>query len=357
MLIMKLLYSNLKKGEVKVLTQNLDDLWYLSTIIEPNDIVQGKTLRKIKAKQDEEKSREATKKPVFLKIEVEKVEFSKFSNVLRVSGIIKEAPEEIPLGEHHTFNIDDYTTITIIKEQWLKYQFDKLKEACEEKKSSLLICVHDREEAYFVLFKKYGYEILAHIHGEVQKKREENIKKENFYLTIINKLKEYVERYKIKQLILASPSFWKEDLMKELKDNELKQKIILATCSSATKNGIDEVIKRPEVKEALKQERVAKEINKVEELLTEIAKNNLAVYGLKETENASVIGAIKELLLTNTFIIKSRSENFYNTIEKIMKIVEKTKGSIEIISSEHEGGKKLDGLGGIAAILRFKLSY
>ena len=40
-----------------------------------------------------------------------------------------------------------------------------------------------------------------------------------------------------------------------------------------------------------------------------------------------------------------------------MKIVDKTKGEIEIISSEHEGGKKLDGLGGIAAILRFKLSY
>ena len=271
---MKLLHSNLRKGEVKVLTQNLDDLWYLSTIIEPDDFVQGKTLRKIKIASSEEKSKEATKKPVFIKLVVEKVEFSKYTNVLRVSGVIKEAPEEIPLGEHHTFNVDDNTAIAIIKQQWLKYQLDKLKEACSEKKSSLLICVHDREEAYFALFKKYGYEVLAHIQGEVQKKREENIKKENFYLTIISKIKEYVERHKIKQVILASPAFWKEDLMKELKDNELKQKIILATCSSATKNGIEEVIKRPEVREALKQERTAKEINKVEELFTEIAKNN-----------------------------------------------------------------------------------
>ncbi|MBI2646882.1 pelota family protein, partial [Candidatus Woesearchaeota archaeon] len=206
----------------------------------------------------------------------------------------------------HTFSVDDNTTITIIKEQWLKYQFDKLKEACSEKKSSLLICVHDREEAYFAIFKKYGYEILTHIKGNVQKKREENIKKENFYLTIIGKINEYVERYKIKQVIIASPAFWKEDLMKELKDNELKQKIILATCSSATRNGIEEVIKRPEVREALKQERTAKEINKVEELFVEIAKNNLAVYGLKETENATLIGAVKELLITDTFIQKSR---------------------------------------------------
>ncbi len=353
---MKLLHSNLKKGEVKVLAQNLDDLWYLSAIIEPKDIVQGRTLRKIKI-SSEEKSKEAVKKPIFIKLEVEKVEFSKYTSILRVSGIIKEAPEDIPLGDYHTFNVDENTSITIIKESWLKYQLDKLKEACSETKSSLLICVHDREEAYFALFKKYGYEILAHIQGDVQKKREENTKKENFYLGIIKKISEYVERHQIKQVILASPAFWKEDLMKELKDDELKRKIILATCSSATKNGIEEVIKRPEVREALKQERTAKEINKVEELFTEIAKSNLAVYGMKETGDAASMGAVRGLLITDSFIQKSRSENFYRDVDAIMKTVDKTKGEIDIISSEHEGGKRLDGLGGIGAILRFKLSY
>ena len=352
---MKLLHSDLKKGEVKVLAQSMDDLWYLSTIIEPKDIVKGKTFRKIKIGSEE--ARESAKKYIFMKLEVEKVEFSKTTNILRVLGVIKEAPEDVPLGSHHTFNIDDNTSITIIKEQWLKYQIEKLKEACSEKKSSLIICVHDREEAYFALLKKYGYEILAHIEGDVKKKREEIIKKENFYATIINKLAEYAERYKAKQVILASPSFFKEDLMKELKDNELRQKIVIATCSSATKNGIEEVIKRPEVKEALKLERAAKEMNKVEELLTEIAKDNLAIYGLKETESASLIGAVKELLITDSFIIKSRDENFYNIVDNMMKAVDKAKGNITIISSEHDGGRKLDGLGGIGAILRFKLNY
>lgn len=354
---MKLLHSNLKKGEVKVLTQNLDDLWYLSTIVEPRDIVQGKTFRKVKSQSSEEKSKDATKKPMFLAIEAEKVEFSKHTNVLRVSGVIRQAPEDVPLGEYHTFNVDDNTAITIIKEQWLKYQLDKLKEACSEQKSSILICVHDREEAYFALFKKYGYEVLSHIHGEVHKKREEGTKKENFYLSVIAKIKEYVERFEIKQVIVASPSFWKEDLMEELKDDDLRKKIILATCSSATKNGIDEVIKRPEVKEALKQERTAKEMNKVEELFAEIAKENLAVYGMKEVEEAAIIGAIKDLLVTDSFIQKSRNENFYGRLERIMKTVDSSKGDVEIISSEHEGGKKLDGLQGIAAILRFKIRY
>ncbi len=40
-----------------------------------------------------------------------------------------------------------------------------------------------------------------------------------------------------------------------------------------------------------------------------------------------------------------------------MKVVDSTKGEIHIVSTEHEGGKKLDGIGGIAGILRYKLSY
>src|SRR3989344_6984050 len=193
---MKLIHSNLKKGEIKLLTQELDDLWYLSNIIEPNDYLQGKTLRKIKVASSEERAKEASKKPVFLKILVEKVEFSKHNNTLRVSGIIKAAPEDIPLGDYHTFNIDENTTVEIIKEKWLKYQLDKLKEACSETKSSILILVHDREEAYFALFKKYGYDVLLHIKGNVQKKRAENKVSGNFYAEMQKNLEEYIERYK-----------------------------------------------------------------------------------------------------------------------------------------------------------------
>ncbi|MEM4366324.1 MAG: hypothetical protein QXN46_01885 [Candidatus Woesearchaeota archaeon] len=38
-----------------------------------------------------------------------------------------------------------------------------------------------------------------------------------------------------------------------------------------------------------------------------------------------------------------------------MKQVEAAKGSVVVISSEHSGGQRIDGLGGIAALLRYKL--
>ncbi|MCH8329268.1 MAG: mRNA surveillance protein pelota [Nanoarchaeota archaeon] len=298
-----------------------------------------------------------TKKAVFLLIAVEKVEFSKTSNILRISGTVKGGPEDVPLGSHHTFNIEENSIITIIKQKWLKFQIDRLKEASKEATVKILICVHDREEAYFALMKKYGYQLLTNIKGTVAKKADVKQTESNFYKEIIKQLQEYDERYNLSKIIIASPAFWKEELMKELSDENIKGKIIFATCSSVGENAINEVLKRPETENALKQDRIAKEYKYVEELFAEISKNNLASYGLKETKNAAIAGAVKTLLITDSFIQQKRAENKYEEIEETMKTVDNTKGDILIVSSEHEAGKKLDGLGGIAAILRYKINY
>mgnify|MGYP006438310225 FL=1 len=48
-------------------------------------------------------------------------------------------------------------------------------------------------------------------------------------------------------------------------------------------------------------------------------------------------------------------DDTFNQIEYLMRNVEKMQGKIHIISSEHEAGKKLDGLGGVGAILRYNI--
>ena len=353
---MKILNSDLKKGEVTVKIENLDDLWYLDQIAEKNDFVKGKTLRKIKIGEETERKQSVVKEPVFLKIQVEKVEFSKSSNALRISGTVKEGPEDIPLGSYHSFNVEENSIITLIKEKWMRFQLDKLEEAGKEA-AKILVCVHDREEAYFALMKKYGYELLLSLKGNVAKKADIKQTESNFYKEIIEQLTEYDKRYHISKIIVASPAFWKEDLMKELNDADLSKKIILATCSSVGENAINEVLKRPETENALKQDRIAKEYKYVEELLLHIAKNDLACYGLTETSKAADAGAIRTLLITDRFIQSSRVEGKGEEIDHIMKTADNSKGDAVIVSSEHEAGKKLDGLGGIAGILRYKMSY
>jgi len=352
---MKRIALNLKKGEAKVQVETLDDLWYLSTIIDPGDFVKGKTLRKIKVGDSDSRSSGSIKKPVFLKISVEKIEFHPYSNTLRVSGKTTEAPEDVGIGSYHTFNVEISTILTIEKESWPKYQLDKLNESFETIIPPIIICVFDREEAYFALSKKYGYEILTKISGDVEKKDERVKAKGSFYQEIIKLLSEYSVRYKVRNLILASPAFWKEDLMKLVKDTTLKQKIVLATCSSVSDNAINEVLKRPEVENVLRQDRIAKEVNLVEDLMKEISVDGLCVYGKKETENAVNLGAVKSILITDTYIKESREKGTFKSIETLLKTVESLNGSVHIISTEHESGKRLHSLGGIAATLRYRI--
>jgi protein pelota len=349
---MKILKQNLRKGEVVVMAQSLDDLWHLSQVIDSGDFVTGKTTRKVKFGGEEGKAK-AEKKTLTLKIKAEKVDFQESS--LRIAGITAEAKEDVPAGAAHSLTIEEGSVVTITKGQWLKYQLDKLKEA-QRFAPKILVTVFDRETAIFALLKQRGYEVLAEEKGRVAKKWV-SVAEENFYRKIIGLLKGYDERLGLDKIILASPAFWKEELMKELQDEALKKKVVQAACSSVTKNAIEEVLKRPELKEALKQDRIAKEANLVEELMIEIAKSQLAAYGLKEVKKLAEAGAVKTLLITNKFIRERRSENSFKEIDNLMRWVDKTKGGILIINSANEPGRRLDGLGGIAALLRFKLSY
>lgn len=352
---MKTIFKELRKGIIKLKAENLDDLWLLSTMIEEGDLVKGHTTRKIKLGKEDERSARVVKKKIFVKLKVEKVEFSDSS--LRILGTIEEGPDDIAKGSHQAITVEENDVITIIKEEWLKYQLDKIKEACEEKKAKILICIMDREEAYFALMKKYGYDLLTRLKGDVIKKGIEEKKISSFYNDVIKVLKEYDKKYEFDSIILASPAFWKEDLMKELKDEMLKKKITLATCSSCDEKAFNEVLKRKEVEQVLKLDRIAKEIKIVEKILEEICKKGKVAYGLKETRNSVNAGAVESLAITDSFIKKSRENGSYGEIERLMKLTEKTKGEVHIISSEHDGGKKLDGLGGIAALLRYKLEY
>lgn len=350
---MKILFRSLKQGEVKVKIEDLDDLWYLSQIIDNGDIVKGQTFRKMKVGEKEEGIRRA----VFLELVVENVEFGKHSPILRVSGKITQGPEDVPRGSYHTFNVEDNSVITIMKKEWPKFQLERLEEASAELSAKILICVFDREEAIIALLKKYGYDVLAELKGSVQKKAETTQEVKNFYEEILNNLREYSQRYKAEKIIVASPSFWKEELLKNLKDDELRKKFVLATCSSVDNGSISEVLKRSEVQEVLKQDRISREMRLVDQLMKEISTEGMAAYGIDEVGDAAAAGAIRNLLVTDNLIMNSRQAGNYNKIESIMRSVERAAGDVSIISGDHDAGKRLDGLGGLGAILRYRYKY
>lgn len=116
------------KKTARLKVETVLDLWHLENIIEKGDLVTGRTPRTIFV-QREEKKEKVKKKLVVLTIRVEKKQFHRHANMLRISGKITEAPEEVQLGSHHTIEVGPGKFLTLEKHVWKPEQIDRLERA------------------------------------------------------------------------------------------------------------------------------------------------------------------------------------------------------------------------------------
>jgi len=117
---MKVIFQDLNHQEIKLMPENLDDIWHLYNIIQKNDLVRALTYRTDEQSTDKIRSKKSTKKRIKLDIRVEEVKFHEFSDRLRIHGIIEEGPQD--KGSYHTLNVtsEDMDKITIIKKRILR---------------------------------------------------------------------------------------------------------------------------------------------------------------------------------------------------------------------------------------------
>lgn len=331
---MKLFSLDNKQFRAVVEPGSGEDLWRLSTLLEPGDCVTGKTERKLKIGED------VVRKPVVLSIMVEKTELQ--GDVLRVSGTTTEGLDDIPKGSHHTITVHIYDTITIEKE-WLGWQIEKLK---EEQSHAILILLMDREEAVFAVLRREP-EILSTIKGLVQKKGVDG--GSPYWEELAKQLGEYDERLHPRHIIVASPAFFKEYVINIL-PQELRKKTVAATISATGAAALSELVRRPEVKHVLSEERYGQEIELVDHLM-EAIHHDKAAWGYGELKDLAPSGVLEILLVTTSFLKRCRNDNTYDALSTIMRLAEKTKTVVHILDTS--AADQVDKLGGIAGVKRW----
>jgi len=343
---MNILRSDFQKGFVKIKINLNDDLWYLDNIIESGDTIKAKTLRSLFLER-EGKREKIGKKPMILSVQLEKTEFHKTSNTLRLMGKIVEGPEDVQKGSYHTIEAKLGSVLVIYKKEWKQYQIDKIKKA-QTKVPEVLITVTDMNQATFGIIKRSGVEIISEIRNPYSIRFEED-KLQEFYKKVASEINRLSTN--VKKIILAGPGFAKEHIQKIIHNNfpEIKNKLIMDSVSSASKTGINEVVKRGTLDKVIKENEIVKESQIIQEFFTHLHKDNgLGLYGLKELKDADNAGAIEILLVSEE---KIREKD----IEKIAQSIEKKRGHVEIISNTHELGEQFCRMGGLGAILRFRI--
>lgn len=343
---MKILFRDDKKGNIKLLIQTMDDLWHLYNLVEEGDLVLATTFRRDEQKTDKIRPEKLEKKKIRLGIRVQKIEFHDFADRLRIHGTIEKGSEEI--GSHHTLNIAVKDDISVVKE-WRGSQLKRIEEAVESTRHPLITFVSmDDESALLAQMHQYAIREIATIRGPGSGKQFKKSETEEEYFSEILDMLVSMERVGI--LILLGPGFSRKSFFNygNAKSPKTFQKCYSLVTGSAGMAGVQEALKRGMGEQVLLDSKVASETRLVEELLSEISKEGAYAYGETEVSAALDSGAVRTLLVTEDSM---RDEHR----EELMRRTEDSQGEVVIVSSRHEAGKKLKSLGGIAALLRFRI--
>ena len=347
---MKVIFKDLKHGEIKVVPENLDDIWHLYNIIDENDLVRAVTFRTDEQKDDKIRSKKAEKKRMKVGIRVTEVKFHEFSDRLRIHGNIEEGPQD--LGSFHTLNItaDKMDSLSIVKNEWKDYQIERINEAVKLRNQAIITFVSlDEDNATIAVLRHSGVQWIADIDSKRSGKMYESKDTQNEYFgEIISVIKSNKE--KDSTLVIVGTGFTKEHFVKygKEKEPEIFEKLIVHGTGNSGMNGIQEAIKTGIIAQITKDNRVIYETGLVEKLFEEIKKDELAAYGEQEVSNALNNGAVERLLVSDILVRTQKGE-------QLLRLAKQNNSKFTIINTIHEAGKKLEGIGGIGALLRFKI--
>jgi protein pelota len=239
--------------------------------------------------------------------------------------------------------------VTIIKPEWKMQHFDRIKRAIESsEKANLFFVAIEDTDAVIAAVREYGIKEYATITRNPQGKMYDSKPNELEFLDeVVAKLALVLHG---EPLIILGPGFTKEALAKRIREKlpQAMSALSVQSTGQAGKAGIHELMKKGMGGKIVENTRVAIETRLMEQLFTEIGKDGVFAYGDASVRSAVEAGAVNILLVLDT---KVRSP----TVDDLIRMVENSKGEFHIISSMHEAGRRLESLGGLAAILRYKI--
>jgi protein pelota len=359
---LKILQRRFKKGIVKVIPENLDDLWHLYNIIYRGDEVHARTTRGVKLEEEYARPKQGKRVSVFLGIKVEKVYWDRTLNRLRIHGVVIKVPEKIAArGAHHTLNITADKPLTIVKPKWQKHQVERLQKASHADTGSIIVLSIDDEEYCVAVLRQYGIDIKAEERTRLPGKLEVGKRAEalrGFFKAALHSLRGTWASLQKPAIAIIGPGFMKKEFVKYVQDtaSDVANDIVdVKSVNSAGASGIQEALRSGVLTKTLKHVRIAAETELIEELLKRLGKETQdATYGFDDVARTIQYGAVEKLLVADVALREGTDEQ-RTALENTMRQVEEKNGQVIIVSAEHEAGAQLQGLGGIAALLRFPI--
>ena len=328
-------------GEISLFPENLDDLWHLAHLVVAGDLVFATTFRSLESSTDKIRPEKTEKKPVRLGIRVEKVEFHRTFNRLRIAGIIEHG---VDTGSYHTLNIDAGHEVSVIK-RWLAVDLERVERAVKASTAGVVhvVSIEDGEAQVFRI-RQYGPEHVVTLTGGSGKREGLDIRSA-FFEEVFSSLSGVTG-----PVVLAGPGFIKDDFLSYLRSHEPEtaERCISVETRRVGRGAVQEAIGLGVLDKITEDIQLSREVRVMDEFLKRMGTDGRVAYGTDEVSAAVDYGAVETLMVSDEMM---RLPEVSLLIEK----AENMQAGVVIFSGEFDPGAQLLALGGIAALLRFKV--
>lgn len=171
----------------------------------------------------------------------------------------------------------------------------------------------------------------------------------------------------VRPILLASPGFVAAGFQKHIQSaaatttpalKRLLPSLVVVHSASGYLHSLTEVLQSPAVKTILADTKYARETKLMDEFQEQLRKEtNRATYGPREVESAVDQGAVGRgggvLIISNRLFRSQDVAERKRWVSLVDRVRDIEGGEVRVLSSDHESGRRLDGLGGVAALCTF----
>jgi protein pelota len=328
-------------GEIRLFAESIDDLWHLSHLVRSGDLVFATTFRSVEMVQDRIRPEKPEKKPVRLGIRVEGVAFHPYANRLRISGVIEHGVDQ---GSHHTINLDEGSELSVIK-TWRQVDLDRIHRAVKASTSGAVHILSVEEgEAELFRIRQFGPEIVATVIQGSSKGSDPGGR-----ASLFERVAALVDGI-TGTVVIAGPGFVKDEVAKYLREKipDLKDRCLTVETRRSGRGAVTEALGKGVLEKITGDLQLKREADLLDMFLERMGRGEPVAYGRTEVEEAVSAGAAEQVLVIDDMV---RNRDIADLLER----AERIRARVTVFSSLFDPGAQLLALGGIAALLRYRM--
>ncbi|KAK4146916.1 uncharacterized protein C8A04DRAFT_25109 [Dichotomopilus funicola] len=363
---------------VSLLIVEPEDMWHANNLISAGDVVHAPAFRKV-TMTTVTGSTFGKSVRTNLSIKVKSTFFDPLASELKVSGTVANENDWVSIGQHHTITLKYEKTdikFTIWKSAgWDSVARQALKEALSEDRPEAIAAVVMQEGlANICLITEFRTIIKQRIDSPIPKKRAATTggggtTMSTFYDKTLSSLRHNIDFSIPRTLLLASPGFAADDFRTYMLSEAARtsdkalQRIakdaVVIPSTTGHVHSLNEVLKSSKAKKILEDAKFSTESNLMDQFYDRLRKDDgRAWYGTQPVEKAVVEGAVGRgggVLFVNNGFFRSMDVAERKRYVGLVDKVKEDGGEVRLLSSDNESGKRLESLGGIAAILTYPI--